>query len=148
MRLKIELPTTWTQQNNPDGPPTFCRQASTNAFQVSWAEYRGGKALPEVTADSLKQMATGFGQKNGFGEMVESSGGACRFGSFGTAVFRSAQHPRIQVWFICDGRDHIMATHICDREPEPIEVADAQQITSTLALGPEPQPPKPKWKFW
>ena len=92
-------------------------------------------------------MAAGFGQQNGFGEMIESSSGACRFGSFGTAVFRSVQHPRIQVWFISDGRDHIMATHICDREPESGEVAEVQQIASELALGPE-QPAKPRWKFW
>src|SRR4051794_30209960 len=118
MRLKIELPTTWAQQNMPNGPATFCRQASTNAFQVSWAEHRGGKPLPVITAHTLKQMAIGFGQKNGFGEIVESSGGACRYGSFGTAVFRSSQHPRIQVWFVSDGRNHIMATHICDHEPE------------------------------
>ena len=147
MRLKIELPTTWAQEDNPNGPATFCRHASTNAFQVSWAEYRGGKALPEITAESLKQMATDFGKKNGFGQMAESSGGACRFGSFGTAVFRSAEKARIQVWFISDGRNHIMATHICDREPESSEVVEVQQIASSLALGPE-QPAKPKWKFW
>ncbi len=147
MRLKIQLPTTWAQRSNPDGPATFCRKGSTSAFQVSWAEYRGGKPLPQITADSLKQMATDFGQKKGLRLMAESSGGPCRFGSFGTAVFHSAQHPRIQVWFICDGREHIMATHICDREPESSEVAEAQQIASSLALGPE-QPAKPKWKFW
>jgi hypothetical protein len=146
MRLKIELPRTWAQQDNPNGPATFRRQGSTSAFQVSWAEYRDGK-LPDVTLDKLKGMATGFGQKQGFGEMSESSSGACRFGTFGTAVFRSAEHPRIQIWFISDGRDHIMATHICDREPETSEVAEVQQIASSLALGPE-LPTKPKWKFW
>jgi hypothetical protein len=51
------------------------------------------------------------------------------------------------VWFISDGRDHIMATHICDYEPVSDEIAEAQQIASSLALGPE-QPAKPKWKFW
>ena len=92
-------------------------------------------------------MAIDFGRDSRFGELAESSGGACRFGSFGTAVFRSSEHPRIQVWFISDGRDHIMATHICDREPDAEEVAEAQQIASSLALGPE-QRAKSKWKFW
>ena len=138
---------TWAQQDTPGAAATFCRQGSTAAFQVSWAEYRGQQSLPAVTADSLKQMATDFGKDNGFGDLVESSGGTCRFGNYGTAVFRSAQHPRIQIWFISDGRDHIMATHICDREPESSEVAEAQQIANSLALGPE-QPSKPKWKFW
>lgn len=107
MRLKIQLPMMWAQQDNPNGPATFCREASTSAFQVSWAEYRGGK-LPDVTNEKLKELATGFGPKSGFGEMLESSVGECKFGHFGTAVFRSAEHPRVQVWFISDGRDHIM----------------------------------------
>lgn len=124
------------QQNNPDGPTTFSRHGSSSAFQVSWAEYRGGK-LPEVTADGLMEMATSFGQTQGLGEMLESTTGDCKFGIFGTAVFRSAQHPRIQIWFISDGRDHIMATHICDCDPEASEIAEVQQIASNLALGPE-----------
>jgi hypothetical protein len=136
LRLKIEVPTNWAAQHIPNAPATFCRRASTNAFQVSWAEYRGGKPLPEITADSLKGMATTFGEKNRFGEIVESSGGKCRFGSFGTAVFRTTEHPRIQVWFISDGREHIMATHVCDCEPEPSEVTEVQQIARSLALGP------------
>lgn len=147
MRLRIELPSTWAQHDNPNGPVTYCRTASNAAFQVSWAEYRGVKPLPEITADSLKQMAIRFGQKNEFGEIVESFSGACRFGSFGTVVFRSVRHPRIQVWFISNRRDHIMATHICDHEPDMDEVAEAQQIAVSLELGPE-QPAKSKWKFW
>jgi hypothetical protein len=146
MRLKIQLPTIWAQQNNPNGPATFCRQGSSSAFQVSWAEYRGGKQ-PDVTTDKLKGLATDFGQKQGFGEMLESSTGTCIFGTFGTAVFSSAECPRIQIWFISDGRDHIMATHICDQRTEASEIVEAQQIAKSLALGPE-QPQKPKWKFW
>ena len=136
MRLKIELPTTWGQADIPDGPATFCREDGSGAFQVSWAEYRGGKLPTDVTADSLKQMAERFGQSNGFGEMTESSGGDCRYGMYGTGVFRSAEHPRIQVWFISDGRDHIMATHICSVQPEQSEIVEAQQIAASLALGP------------
>ena len=143
MRLKIQLPTNWTQQNNPSGPATFSRQGSTGALHVSWAEYRGAKPLPEITADSLKTMAIAFGQKHGLGETGESSNGPCGFGRFGTAVFRSNQHPRVQVWFISDGRDHIMATHICDREPHPSEVDEAQHIAASLALVPD-QAPNPK----
>ena len=146
MRLKIQLSTTWEQQSNPNGPATFCRRGSSSALQVSWAEYSGGK-LPEVTTEKLVEMATSFGQKQGFGEMQESASGNCRFGTFGTAVFHSAKYPRIQIWFISDGRDHIMATHICDREPEASEIVEVQQIASSLALGSE-EPTKPKWKFW
>jgi len=147
MRLQIELPTTWAQTDNPDGPATFCREDGSGAFQVSWAEYSGGKLPTGVTADSLKQMAETFGQANGFGEMIESSSGSCRYGMYGTGVFRSAEHPRIQVWFVSGGCDHIMATHVCSIEPESSEIAEAQQIAASLALGPE-HPLKRKWKFW
>jgi hypothetical protein len=147
MSLKIELPPTWSQVDCPDGPATFCRENGSGAFQVSWAEYQGGKLPTDVTADSLKQMAERFGQSNGFGEMTESAGGSCGYGMFGTGVFRSTSHPRIQVWFVSDGRDHIMATHICSAPPEQNEIAEAQQIAASLALRPKPSP-KPKWKFW
>jgi hypothetical protein len=143
LRLKIELPTTWAQKDNPDGPATFCREDGSGAFQVSWAEYRGGQLSADVSSQSLKQMAERFGRQKGFGEMIESSEGECRYGTYGTGVFRSAEHARIQVWFISDGRDHIMATHICSAEPERSEVAEAQQIAASLALGPEQQS-KPK----
>jgi len=103
--------------------------------------------LPDVTTAKLKDLATEFGQKKGFGEMLESSSGECRFGRFGSAVFSSVESPRIQIWFISDGRDHIMATHICDRNPEASEIAEAQQIADTLALGPD-QPKKLNLKFW
>jgi hypothetical protein len=137
MRLKIELPITWSQHNNQDGPATFFRRGSMNAFQVSWAEYRGMKPLPEINSDSLKQMAVNFGAKNSFGRMVNSSGGDCRYGKFGTAVFESARHAHLQVWFVSDGRDHIMATHICRVQPTAVEVAEARQIAVNLALGPD-----------
>jgi hypothetical protein len=142
MRLKIELFANWAQQQNPDGPATFCRQGSTNAFQVSWAEYRGGRP-PNAGTNEMKLLAAGFGPKQGFGEMLESSTGACSFGCFGTAVFASTEYPRVQVWFITNGSDHIMATHICDQEPGPEEVSEVQRIAESLALGPD-QPPKPK----
>jgi hypothetical protein len=135
MRLKIELPATWAQAHNPDGPATFFRENGSGAFQVSWAEYVGGQR-PNVTTDGLKQMAEQFGRKNGFGELKETRDGKCRFGTFGTSVFSSAEYPHIQVC-ISDGRDHIMATHICSEVPEPNEIAEARQIASSLALGPE-----------
>ena len=147
MRLKIELPPTWATKENADGPFTVCRADGVGPFQVTWAEYRGGKLPTDVTAASLKKMAERFGQQNGFGQLVESSGGSCRFGMFGTVVFQSAEHPRVQVWFISDGRDHIMATHICSVKPEPSEIAEAQQIAASLALGPE-HAPRPRWRFW
>jgi hypothetical protein len=142
MRLKIELFQNWKQQENSNGPATFRRQGTSGAFQVSWAEYRGKKPLHRVGVDELRQMVTSFGQDQKSGELVDSWSGSCRFGIFGTAVFRSEENPYHQFWFVTDGTDYIMATHICDREPEPSEVSEVQQIASSLALGPE-QPEKP-----
>lgn len=137
MRLKIKLFTGWTQDKSTNSPATFYRRQSQNPLQVSWAEYRGKKPLEKISTDKLKETATTFGQKQGFGNVVESSGGACTFGSFGTAVFRSKTHPRIQVWFITDGTDYILATHICASEPDAAEVRETQEIVRMLRLGPE-----------
>ena len=147
MRLKVDLFSNWTRVNDENGPARFCRRGSTNAFQVSWAEYRGKQPLANVSLDKLKDFAVDFGRKNSSGELVESSSGTCGFGSFGTAVFRSEQHSRIQVWILTDGSDHILATHICDQPPEQNEIDEARRIATSLALGPE-EPIKPKWKFW
>lgn len=134
MRLKIELFRNWSQQNNPNGPATFVRQGSTNAFQVSWAEYRGDKPLNTGGEEGTRQFAVNFGKK--FGELVESSSGTCRFGIFGTA-FRSATYPRIQVWILTNNRDHILATHICSAYLSADEIAEVQKIAASLALGPD-----------
>ena len=136
MRLKIQIPSSWSAQDNPDGPATYCRHESAvpGPLQISWAEYSGGP-IPNPSAQDLQQMAFEMGHKNGFGAMMESSSGACRFGKMGSAVFRSAQHPRIQIWFLSNGRDFINVTHICPEDPEAAEVSEAQIIVRSLMLG-------------
>jgi hypothetical protein len=145
MRLQIKLPPTWAQVNNPDGPATFCRESSSTPgpLQVSWAEYSGG-TIPNPSAADLKQMAEDFGKQHSFGDLIESFSSPCVFGTLGTAVFRSEENPRIQMWHLSNGRDFIMVTHICPTDPEPIEVQDAQEIVRALTLG----KPRPWWKFW
>ena len=134
MRLKIELFPNWAQHDNPDGPATFCRTDGAGAFQVSWAEHTAGKP-PNIAAESCLAMAKTFGEKNNLGELIESNSGSCRYGLYGTATFRSDRDPRIQIWFISDGTNCIMATHVCNVDPDAAEVTEAQQIASTLALG-------------
>ena len=137
MRLKIKLLDGWRQATNTAGPATFYRGQSDSPLQISWAEYRGQKPLRQVSTNELKDTAVRFGQKNGFGELVDSSGGSCAFGSFGSAIFRSATHPRIQVWFITDERDYILGTYICSKEPAPAEIREVQDIMSLVTLGPK-----------
>ena len=139
MRLKIQLCNDWSPRSDLPGPAAFSRQGSTGTFQVSWAEYRADKPLRPLDNEGIRQFAVNHGVE--FGELVDSSSGACGFGIFGTAVFRSEKFPRTQIWILTNGRDHILATHICSEVPAPAEVAEVQQIASSLALGPE-QPAK------
>ena len=80
-------------------------------------------------------MAVDFGDKHEFGALVESSSGPCVFGTMGTAVFRSSEYPRIQIWHLSNGRDFIMVTHICPTEPDPVEISEVQEIVRTLTIG-------------
>jgi hypothetical protein len=137
VRLKIKLFDGWRQADNTNGPSTFYHGQSDSPLQISWGHYRGQKPLPKYSTDVLKTAAIRYGQKNGFGELVDSSGGSCAFGSFGTAIFHSATHPRIQVWFAIDEKDCIFGTFICSKEPDPAEVREAQDIMSLVTLGPE-----------
>lgn len=144
MSLNIKLPNGWSDYDNPDGPPTYVRELSETPgpLQISWAEYKSG-AIPNPSADDLKRMAEEFGEKHDFGELVESSSSPCAFGTLGTAVFRSSENPRIQMWHLSNGRDFIMVTHICPTKPDAVEVREAQEIVRTLTIA-----KKPKWKFW
>jgi len=67
------------------------------------------------------------------------------FGKLGSTVYRSSEFPRSQVWYLSDGKDFIMVTHICGEEPDPQELVEVDQIVHMLTLGP---PDKPRWKFW
>jgi hypothetical protein len=144
MRLKIALPRGWSEHDNPGGPLTYYRTSSvtSGALQISCAEYTGGE-LPNPSGEKLQRMAEEFGEECKSGELLESSNSPCAFGLLGTAIFHSVQHPRIQNWFLSNGKDFIMVTHICTTPPEPTEVREAQEIVRTLVLR-----KRPNWKFW
>ena len=135
MRLNIKLPQGWAIFDNPDGPPTYCRELSETPgpLQISWAEYAGGE-LPNPSADDLKRMTKEFGESHGFGELVESTSGPCEFGTMGSAVFCSTDHPRIQLWHLSNGRDFVMVTHFCPTAPDPVEVRERKRSFAQLPL--------------
>jgi hypothetical protein len=91
----------------------------------------------------LERFSTQFGESHGFGEVIESSSGPCKFGTMGWAVFRSTECPRIQIWHLSNGRDFIMVTHIWPTVPDPVEVCDAQVIVRAITVG-----KKSSWRFW
>jgi hypothetical protein len=135
-RLQVRLLPNWAQADNPDGPVTFyrCDSGDSGSLQVSlYAEYMGGK-VPNPSPDDLIELAQDHGQRHNAGELVGTHSGACDLGSFGAVVFRSAECPRFQLWYLSNGRDFVLATHICTVEPEAAEVFEAQQIVDMLGL--------------
>jgi hypothetical protein len=149
MRIQVKLLPDWSTLANPDGPPTYVRQTSedSGAFQVSWAEYAGGR-IPNPSSESLTQMCEDFGVKKQLGDVLERDAGVCDYGLFGSAVFRSEEAPRFQIWIISDGKNFIHATHICGGKIDPKEVEEAKQIATMLTLKEEVAASKPWWKFW
>jgi hypothetical protein len=149
MRLKIQLPSDWGPFEN--ATDIFYRLTSkdSGALQLSFTEYKSGE-IPNPTPDDLKRLAVESGNNKPLGEVVESSAGPCVFGAMGTAVFRAPEHARFQIWFLSNGGDFITATHVCIEEPDPKEVAEAQQIVCNLTLGPDQSTlgNKSPWKFW
>ncbi len=145
--IKVRLLPGWidASKDNPHGPPTFVRESSkcSGALQVSQAEYVRG-AVPNPSERDLIEMSRTFGMN--FGDIVESQSGGCKFGKFGMTVYRSAETPHSQVWYLSDGKDFIMVTHLCGgEEPDPQELIEVNQIVRMLTLGP---PNKPWWRFW
>jgi hypothetical protein len=148
--IKVKLLPGWidASKDNPDGPASFLRESSksSGAVQVSHAEYARG-AVPNPSEQDLIVMSRAFGTGTdmNLGDVGKSQSGGCTFGKFGTTVYRSAEFPRSQVWYLSDGKDFIMVTHICGEEPDPQELVEVDQIVHMLTLGP---PDKPQWKFW
>src|SRR5262245_30083387 len=131
-RLRVRLLPNWADgsRDNPGGPATFYRTDSevSGALQLSLlTEYVGGQ-VPNPTGGELIELAQGHGEHYEAGELVQTGSGACHLGTFGTAIFRSDEYPRIQFWYLSNGRDFVLATHVCTVEPDNVEVAEAQQI--------------------
>jgi hypothetical protein len=134
--LKVNLPPTWSDHSaeNPNGPPTYLRDASDTPgpLQISWAWYNSGKE-PNPTDQDLIELARRFESRVG-GEVLSTTCGDCTIGRYGTAVFRAAEMPRIQVWLLSNGRDFVTVTHINPVEPDADEVAEAQSIVELLRI--------------
>ena len=143
---KVLLPKGWSDysKDNPDGPPTFLRDLSEvpGPLQISFEEYKGGE-IPNPKVEDLTEMAIDLGKEQKMGELIESNNGDCDFGKYGTAIFRSRENPRIQVWYLSNGKDFVLATHISPEEPESQEIIEAQEIVMKIVLS-----EKPWWKIW
>jgi hypothetical protein len=140
-KLTVWLPDDWmnVSDQNPDGPLTMCCDdpAASGAFQLSTAEYTGGKE-PRPSEPDLMRSAVGFGEGHGWGKLTRSYSGKCVMGLFGTAAFTrteamSPEEPAwSQVWFITNGLDFVLATFFAMEAPTDRELADVQRIAEGI----------------
>ena len=144
--IKVELPEGWSDcsHDNPEGPPTFIRDISNipGVFQVSLTLYKDGE-IPNPSSEELIDLATRTGKSMPAGDLVETSSGKCKFGKFGTAIFQSIDFPLTQIWYLSDGLNFILATHIFSGSPEAGEVEEGQRIVDTISIS-----KKSFWKFF
>ena len=145
MIIKAELPDGWSDHTfeDPSGPVTFLRDESNEpgVIQITLTLYEDGK-IPNPSCEDLIKLSTKVGENMPAGDLIETSSGKCTFGIFGTAIFKSKEFPRTQIWYLSDGFNFILATHIFAGFPEPEEVDEAQRIVSSLYIA-----KKPFWKF-
>lgn len=150
LRLKIKLPDGWRQATNTGYFPSdtnfgnqanFYRVQSDNTLMINWSESYG---LVETSTDDLKDALVRHGLWNYSNDLsnsnvlLNSSGGLCPFGIYGTATFHSAARPRSQYWLITNERHYsIEGIYICSKEPDPAEVREVQDMMSAVAVGPE-----------
>lgn len=147
--LKVTLLPGWMDisDQNPNGPPTYIRKdnGSPGVLQFSLDLYEAGEK-PAPSKDGLIKMAINTGLEHpDFGEVVSDSSGSCSFGIYGSAVFSSAKYGRSQVWWLSNGLDFILATHIGVDKSSDIEIQEEQQIVENVTTQVKT---KPWWKKW
>ena len=135
-RLKLRLLHGWKAVENPQGPATYCREASANsgALQFSFTQYRSG-ALPNAAEDQLTGICRNLAAKMRGGKIISSRSGACDFGIYGTVVARGDEPAYFQAWVISNRRDFVLVTHTCTVEPDPLEIQEANEIALMTRIG-------------
>jgi hypothetical protein len=136
-RAKITLPRNWLDisKDNPGGPPTFCRDSDdSGALQISvQAEYESGE-VPNPTAEDLVGLAENTAIREPGATIRERLSGTCAIGTFGSVVTSWPDCPHVQIWWLSDGRDLVLATHICSVVPPVAEIREARQIIQAAVL--------------
>lgn len=129
----VSLPNTWLDisKQNPEGPSTYIRQeykkSLLNYLQFSLANYVKGK-IPNPTESDLIALSEKAGVKANFGKLVKNNSGNCKFGKFGTAIFSSEENPLSQVWYLSNGKDFILVSYLCSKEPHELELQEVENI--------------------
>lgn len=106
-KIKVQLTDGWSDysKENPDGPSLFLRDDSESPapLQVSLTEYVAGE-IPNPSEHDLVKLSEKTGNERDFGDLIETNSGDCAMGKYGTAIFKSNEYPRMQVWYLSNGR--------------------------------------------
>ena len=136
-RLAVSLPPGWTDisHDNVDGPPTYVRQGdASGSLQISIQAQHAGGVDPDPTAEQLIALAEGVVLREESAEVRGRAAGQCVFGHYGTVLARVDAFSWVQIWVLSNGRDFMMATHICADEPSEVEVNEAGWIVKHADL--------------
>jgi hypothetical protein len=128
-RLKVKLYRGWHLVDDPGTLAAYVRGDSPNSgiLQFSFAQYRHGQ-LPSATEQTLIGICERLtSDVRGRRELSRSSG-KCEFGMFGTVAVEGDFPARVHLWVVSNQREFILITHNCGKEPDPEEVAEANDI--------------------
>jgi len=135
--LNVKLPKGWSDYTHEykNGLRTFLRHDSkeSGVIQISVVSYKNGE-IPNPSCKDLVELAKKTGENIPAGDVIETLSGNCTFGIYGTAIFKSEEFHRTQVWYLSDGYNFILATYICTATPEAEEISEAQDIINSIRI--------------
>ena len=128
-RLKVKLHRGWRQVDNPGALAAYVRGDSPNSgtLQFSIAQFRHGQ-LPRATEQTLIGICEKLTSRVSGRREVSRDSGKCEFGMFGIVVAKGDFPAHPQVWVVSNEREFILITHTCGKQPDPEEVAEANDI--------------------
>jgi hypothetical protein len=128
-RLKVRLHPAWREIQTSSGPATYVRggESKSGALQFSLAQFLPGR-LPSTSEQLLIGMCEKFASGVRGLKEKSSRSGTCEFGMFGTVVAKGDYPNHVQAWVLSNEREFILVTHTCDKDPDPQEVNEANEI--------------------
>ena len=134
-RLKLTLRQGWREAKNPGGPATYVRETSraSGYLQLSFATYKPG-SVPDTEEATLLNICAKMASKVRGSNVVSKQSGKCNFGKFGTVTTQGEEPVYFRVWVISDSHHFILVTYTCGNNPDPQEVAEANEIALSTKL--------------
>ena len=125
----MQLHPGWREVKTPNAPTTYVRGAASDsgALQISLAQFGAGK-LPNASEQLLVAICEKMASNVQGIKEKSSRSGSCDFGMYGTVVARGNSPSYFQVWVLSNVREFILVTHTCAKEPDPVEIVEANEI--------------------